>query len=300
MSTPIAYATVIVIWSTTPLAIIWSSETVTPVMAAMLRMMLAAVVGLGLLRWLRIPLPWHGPALKSYLYATLGVYGAMFTTYMAASQLSSGLISLIFGMSPIVSGLLAQFWLGEKAFSPLRWLALLLALSGLGWVLSDGLVIETSALAAVGLMLLAVLLFSISGVLVKGVSVQIHPLAQTVGALCCSIPFYALSWLLMDGQLPDLNGGGRSLAAIIYLGLFGSLVGFVAYYYILQQLAASTVALITLITPVLAISLGSLLNQEPLTLRLIQGSGLICLGLALYQWSGRRLGREVSQPQAAD
>ena len=133
MSTPIAYATVILIWSTTPLAIIWSSETVTPVMAAMLRMALAAVVGLGLLRWLKIPLPWHRPAFKSYLAATLGVYGAMFSTYLAASDLPSGLISLIFGLSPIIAGLLAQLWLGEQAFSPLRWMALLLAVSGLGW-----------------------------------------------------------------------------------------------------------------------------------------------------------------------
>ena len=119
------------------------------------------------------------------------------------------------------------------------------------------------------------------------------PLAQTVGALCCSLPFYFVSWVLIDGQLPDLAAGGRSVAAIIYLGLFGSLLGFVAYYYILQQLSASTVALITLITPVIAISLGNLLNQEPLTAQLIQGSGLICLGLALYQWGGRRLATDL-------
>lgn len=287
MSTPLAYLTVIVIWSTTPLAIVWSSESVSPVMAAMLRMALAALVGHLLLKLLRIELPCHRAALRGYLYATIGVYGAMFSTYMAAAHLPSGLISLIFGLSPMASGLLSQLWLREQGFSPLQWLALLLSVVGLGVVMSDSLVIPASAYPSLLLMLLAVLLFSFSGVLVKGVTRDTHPLAQTVGALWCSVPLYLLSWLLIDGQLPVLETGSRSLWAIVYLGLFGSLLGFVAYFYILKRLSASTVALVTLITPVIAITLGSLLNDEPLTARLIQGGTLICIGLAIYQWGGR-------------
>ncbi|MEH6473053.1 MAG: DMT family transporter [Halopseudomonas sp.] len=296
MSVPSAYMTVIFIWSTTPLAIVWSSESVSPVMAAMSRMLIAALVGHLLLKLLRIPLPLHRTALRGYLYATIGVYGAMFSTYLAASHLPSGLISLIFGLSPMVAGLLSQLWLREQGFTPLRWFALLVSIAGLGLVMSDALVIPSGAYPSVLLMLLAVLLFCISGVLVKGVTRDTHPLAQTVGALWCSFPLYLLSWLLIDGQLPTLEGSTRSLWAIGYLALFGSLLGFVSYFFILKRMSASTVALITLITPVIALALGNLLNDEPLTLRLIQGSGLICIGLAIYNWGDRFRQRSSKTP----
>lgn len=287
MPVHLAYITVIIIWSTTPLAIVWSSESVSPVMAALLRMAIAALVGHLLLRLLRIPLPWTRAALRGYLYATIGVYGAMFCTYMAATQLPSGLISLIFGLSPMVTGLLAQLWLRQQGFTPLRWFSLLLSVTGLGLVMSDALVIPSTAYPAVLLMLLAVLLFSSSGLLVKGVTRDTHPLAQTVGALWCSVPLYLMSWLLIDTQLPTLESSARSLWAILYLALFGSLLGFVCYFFILKRLSASSVALVTLITPVIALLLGSLLNDEPLTARLVQGGGLICIGLAIYQWGDR-------------
>jgi drug/metabolite transporter (DMT)-like permease len=47
-----------------------------------------------------------------------------------------------------------------------------------------------------------------------------------------------------------------------YLGVFGSVIGFMLYYYTLKHLRVSTIALITLITPVTALLLGHYLNGE--------------------------------------
>src|SRR5690606_2335661 len=108
MSVPAAYLAVLVVWSTTPLAVVWSSETVHPVMAAGLRMALAAVLGWLLVRAFRLELPWHKAALRSYSYSVLAVFGAMFCTYLAVAYIPSGLISVLYGLSPMVSGLLGQ------------------------------------------------------------------------------------------------------------------------------------------------------------------------------------------------
>lgn len=283
-SVPLAYITVVVIWATTPLAMVWSSESISPIMAAFSRMALAAVVGTMILGLFSIALPWSLQALRSYAFAVLGIYGAMATTYMAIPYVSSGLISLMFGLSPMISGLLVHFFLRESVLSPLRVVALFISLCGLFRVLSDDVLITEDTLLGVAMLLGAVSLFSISGVLVKGAGKGIHPLAQTVGALWLSLPCYLLSWWLMDGTLPSLEGAGRSIMAIVYLGIGGSLLGFVCYFYILKQLSPATVALITLITPVIALSLGNLLNGEALTPALISGAGLIIMGLALYQW----------------
>ncbi|MCW9051415.1 MAG: EamA family transporter [Motiliproteus sp.] len=289
MSVPIAYLTVIVVWSTTPLTVVWSSESINPIMAAFLRMAIAAVVGSVLLKLWRIPLQVNRTALTNYAYAVLGIYGAMLMCYLASVHIPSGLISLIFGLTPMISGLMARFWLNEPGFTPVRWLALLIALTGLGWVMSDSLVIQGDAMIGVLLLFIAVALFSASGVLIKGTSNDMHPLSQTVGALWLSLPFYLLTWYLMDGQWPQLDPSNRSFWAVLYLAIFGSLLGFVSYFHVLKSLSPTTVALVTLITPVIALSLGNWLNQEPITPTLLQGAALICLGLALYHW-GERLG----------
>ena len=65
------------------------------------------------------------------------------------------------------------------------------------------------------------------------------------------------------------------------------MLGFALYYYIVRHLDAGRVALITLMTPVLALFLGILLNGETVPARVWQGTALIGLGLSLHQWGGR-------------
>ena len=93
-----------------------------------------------------------------------------------------------------------------------------------------------------------------------------------------------MTWLFADGSLVTTDWTMKSIVSIVYLGLIGSLVGFLAYFYVLQKLAASTVALVTMITPVLAISLGAWLNNEAVSFNLILGAFAILAGLGLYQW----------------
>ncbi len=85
MSVPVAYATIIIIWSTTPLGITWSSETLTPISAITIRMLIAALLGFVLVRALNIRLTWTLEAIKVYSSSLLGIYAAMICTYIAAS-----------------------------------------------------------------------------------------------------------------------------------------------------------------------------------------------------------------------
>lgn len=291
---PLSFLAVVLIWSTTPLGIVWSSESVHPTMAVLLRMLIALVLGLLVIIMTKIRLPWNRIAFKLYGFSAIGIVGGMLLSYFAARYLPSGTMSLIFGLSPLISGLLAQKLLNEPKFGPMRILALLLAFTGLGVVCSAKLALGSDSWIGLSLILCAVLLFSLSGVLIKTVHIAIHPIASTVGALLFSTPLFALAWLLFDASLPIDTWSVRSMAAIAYLGVFGSLIGFVAYFYILQHLNASTVALVTLITPVFAMALGAQLNGEAITEALVIGAGLVLGGLGLYQFGDRlrrRLGR---------
>jgi len=287
MKVPIAYLAVVIIWSTTPLGILWSSETVPPAMAVMLRMAIAALLGTLVLLFSRIKLPVSAIALKLYSYSTLGVYGGMMCGYFAASYVTSGFMSLVFGLSPIVSGLLAQKVLNETAFDRSKMIAMATCFLGLSIVCWDKIAVDSDSIIGIGLLLAAMTFFSFSAVMVKSVSINIHPFATTLGTLYCALPLFLITWLVTDGQLNVEQWSSRSLFSIIYLGVFGSLIGFIAYFFVLQRLPTSTVALVTLITPVFAIILGAVFNQEAISQQLVIGAMLITFGLSIYFW-GRR------------
>jgi len=287
MSVPIAYLAVLLIWSTTPLGIVWSSESINPTMAVLLRMLIALILGMIVIKLRSITLPWHKKALKLYSFSALGIFGGMLFSYMAAGYLSSGVLSLVFGLSPVISAILARKILAEPQISLTKKLSMLLSLLGLALVCSDNLTLENDAIYGLIFVLLAVFFFSLSGVLVKSISLAIHPLATTVGALSVATPLFFISWLILDGTLPVEQWQIKSILSTLYLGIFGSLIGFYAYFTVLQKLTASTVTLITLITPVIALTLGASLNGELLNSTLVIGAFLVLLGLSIYHWGDK-------------
>jgi drug/metabolite transporter (DMT)-like permease len=284
MQVSIAYLVVLLIWSTTPLGIVWSSESINPTMAVLLRMLIAVILG-GIIIYIRkINLPWHKQAVRLYAFSALGIFGGMSFSYLAAGYLSSGVLSLVFGLAPAFSAILARRILAEPKISMLRKIAMTLSFLGLGLVCANNLSVSDDSIYGFIFVLIAVFLFSLSAVLVKSVSLAIHPMATTVGALTLSLPLFIINWFLLDGSLDTSGWELRSIWATVYLGVFGSLIGFFAYFFILQRLTASTVALITLITPVIALSLGAVLNNEEIHSQLVFGALLVISGLALYHW----------------
>ncbi|MBT0963696.1 DMT family transporter [Denitromonas iodatirespirans] len=288
MPVSLAYLGVILIWSTTPLAIQWSTQGTGFAFAVFSRMLIGVIVGTALLLAGRIPFPLHRKARLSYLVGGLGLLAGMGFTYWAARHVYSGLISVMFGLSPLVAGVMAAAWLGERSLTRPRLIGAALGVSGLAVIfLHGGTRGGPQALAGLGALLIAVVCYTAAMVWLKRIGDDSPPLATTVGTLSVSLPGFALLWWLTDGTLPDtlpLRAG----AAIVYLGVFGSVIGFALYYYCIRHMEASRVALITLMTPVLALLLGQTLNGEETGPRLWAGTALILTGLAIYQWESLR------------
>lgn len=288
-----AYIGIILIWSTTPLAIKWSAEDVGFLFGVFSRMLLGASICIALLTILGRKLPLHRRALHAYLAGGLGVFGSMLCVYWAAQYIPSGLISVLFGLTPIVTGLIAAIFLGEKAFTPSRLLGIALGLTGLVVIFAQRLNFGDHLIWGVAGILLAVVLHSTSGVWVKNIGANMSALEVTTGSLLFSAPLYFLIWLIFDGQLPA-NISTRAVAAIFYLGVFGSVFGFLMYFYVLKHMEASRTALVTLVTPVLALFIGHQFNHEVLNVDVWLGSACILSGMLLYQW-GPKLDAFCSQ-----
>lgn len=284
MSVPVAYLGIILIWSTTPLAIQWSTQGTGFAFAVFARMLIGAVLAALLLGAWRIGLPLHAKARRSYLAGGLGTFGAMTLTYWGARHIHSGLISVLFGLTPLMTSVLAALWLREKALTALRVIGMILGVAGLATIFAHGEGAgDAQANAGLAALVLAVFFYSASLVWLKRIDDDSHALATTAGTLAVSLPLFGLVWWFTEGSVPvDLPV--RTEAAIAYLGIFGSVLGFALYYYVIRHLEAGSVALITLVTPVLALLLGQVLNGEEIGPRVWLGAGLITAGLLLHQW----------------
>ena len=290
MSVPAAYLGIVLIWATTPLAIKWSGEQGGFLLGVTLRMTIGYVVCLLLMRMLRIEFPWHRQARYSYLAAGLGVFGAMLSVYWGAQYIPSGLVSVLFGLSPILIGVFATYWLGEQRFSPGKLFGIVLAICGLALIFLPGGSLEQIAPQGVLAVLMAVTFHSLSAVWVKRIGGELHPMSINSGALSIAVPLYLLVWLVFDGRMPE-SISERALGSILYLALFGTVLGFNLYFYVMKRVSAAVLSLVTLITPVLALLIGNLLNGESITPQVWLGAAAILLGLLSFQWGGMMLRR---------
>ncbi len=289
MSIPAAYTAVIVIWSTTPLAIQWSAQGAGFSFAVAARMLIGLAVCLLVVGATRTALPLDAPARRLYAASGLSLCVSMLLTYWGALHIPSGLISVIFGLSPLVTGVFAALWLGERTLTPQRISGLAIALAGL-WLIfgqpwpgdADARLGTAAVLGGMGVQALGL-------VWVKRLNVGASALATTTGSLGVAVPLFVLVWLVADAGAFPAGITARAGWAIVYLGVLGSVVGFTLYYYMIKRLDAGRVALITLVTPVSALLLGQAFNAETIPLAGWAGIALIGAGLVLYEW--RALGQ---------
>lgn len=281
-SANIAYISVIAIWATTPLAIKWSSDSLSPIAAVSSRMLLAFVCGtfLTLLFTRRVPL--QSKNYKLYFVASLGLFPNMPLVYWGAQFIPSGLVSVIFALSPFLIGAASILLLGENPFNLRRVLSLFTAIFGLSLIFLDQLKFGEHAIWGISAMLISTTLFATSSVLVKKLSADVDAIEQTLGALAFSLPGLLLCWFFIDGAVPD-KLSMTSVLSITYLAIFGSLLGFVAFFYVIQKLPVAAVSVIPLMPPVLALLLGYLLNDEILNQSIILGTSFIIGSLAIYE-----------------
>ncbi len=287
MSVPLAYIGVIIIWSTTPLAIKWSGGDSGFLFGVTARMLIGLLVSSLLMMLVsRRSLPWDALARKTYLVAGIAIYGAMLSVYWASQYISSGFISVIFGLNPIITGIMAALWLNERSLTPAKIFGVILGFVGLMVIFSQAVNVGNHAAIGIAGVCLSVLLHSSSSVWFKKLDTNLTALEITHGGLLVSVPLYLLTWFILQGAWPE-HFSQRGLGSIVYLGIFGSVLGFVLFFYILKHVDVSRVSLITLITPVIALFLGYALNNEVLNTGIWSGTALIMLGMSFYQWSDK-------------
>ncbi|WP_192455044.1 DMT family transporter [Acinetobacter oleivorans] len=289
----LTYALLVFIWATTPLAIVWSVSDLHLMWALLLRFFIALPLAVIILLILRTPFPTHRQAVHSYIAGSFSLIGSQIFTYAATQYLSSGMIALMFGLAPIMAGLIGRFAFGQQLYK-LQWLGMAIAVSGLAIIcLSDA--NQHVHPFGIVLMLISVFVYSFSIFWVKKVNAQIQPMAQATGSILvssifasCFIPFI---WQYAPTHLPE----AKSLFALIYTVLMASLVAMFCYFKLIQNIQPTTLSLTTVITPMLAMMIGAALNHEQLSIMVFVGALIILSGLFLYFYKDIQANRNFAQ-----
>jgi drug/metabolite transporter (DMT)-like permease len=293
---------VVLIWATTPLTIQWSSDSLSFIAAVLLRMSFALSLGLVINAVLGRKLFAHPQVWRVYAAGAIGIFPNMPVVYWSAQYIPSGMVAVVFAMSPFVTGLMTLVLLKQNPFTVKRVAALALALVGLQVIFYHQFQFDMRAAYGIAGILLSCFFFSFSSVLVKKMDtgIGVDAFNQALGTVLFALPGLLLSWWYLDGQIPA-NVSTKSLVSVGYLSVFGSLIGAGLFFYVLARMSASAVSLITFMTPILALMLGAWAGKETLSWQLWLGAALVMVALLLYLdlsadgWMMSRLRRSAWQ-----
>jgi drug/metabolite transporter (DMT)-like permease len=280
----IALLVVWVVWGSTYLAMRIVVSEMPPLPAAGTRFFLAgtimALVALVVDRR-------HGwPARRQVLdYSLIGVLllsvGNSLVMW-AEKTVPSGIAALIVATVPLWILLLDGLRPGGEPWTARVWIGTVVGLAGVALVARPQGEVGTAHWVSIVGLQVATLSWTIGSLYAQAVPKRL-PLASAaaIEMLAGSLVIFAASrlfgedWSRMAGATPRAWGG------VGYLVVFGSLVGFTAFAFCLNELPATTVGTYAYVNPVVAVALGALVLDEPLTPGLLTGGLLIVASVAL-------------------
>jgi len=276
----LTYGLLVFIWATTPLAIVWSVSDLHPMWALVLRFFIALPLAIVVLLILKVRFPVDKVSILSYIAGSLSLIGSQIFTYAATAYLSSGLIALMFGLAPIMAGLIGRFGFQQK-LALLQWLGMAVSIIGLGLICLSDSQNHVQPLG-IGLMIVSVFAYSLSIFLVKKINANIQAMAQATGSILVStlIAILVVPWIWQ--YAPTQMPSAKSLLALFYTVIMASLIAMFCYFKLVQNLKPTTLSLTTVMTPLLAILIGAFLNDEQLSVQVFVGASIVLFGLLLY------------------
>ena len=287
----IAYLLVCTVWGSTYLAIRIGVGHLPPFLFAGVRFLVAGLLlgGLAMLAGVRLP----ARARDWRTLAITGVFllvGGNAVVVWSEQYVASGMASVFVAAMPLWAALFEALVPGGKTVLTWR-LGVGLALGFLGSALLAG--VTTHELLTAGLrgpiaLTLASASWAMGSVYWKRHPTQVSPYAAAAVQMAIGGGLLtALGLALGEGPAWHLEGAG--LGAIAYLVVFGSIVGYTAYAYALEHASATIVGTYAYVNPVVAVLLGWLVLQEPVTARMLAAMGLI-LGAVLWIQLASRVG----------
>jgi drug/metabolite transporter (DMT)-like permease len=277
-----AYVVVSTVWGSTWLAMKIGLETVPPFFAAGLRFLVASAILYGVIRVRGLKVDFSGDARRVYL--TLGVFSFFIPfalSYWGQRTIPSGLGSILFAVYPFSVALFSRLMLPAEKLDRYKVLGILLAFIGLVAIFSGDLTVsDERALAGMLAVLASAILAGYSLVVIKKYGQPMNPFVMNfVGMAIGTVLLLALA--LAVEPVASVAWSWTGVCSILFLALFGSVLAFVSYYWLLKRMDAVYLSLTSFINPVVAVTLGAAVLGEALEENVFAGAALVMAGILL-------------------
>lgn len=283
------YILICLIWGTTWLAIKLSIFTLPPFFSAGIRFAIASLLILAILKFRGYKYRFDMKETIFLLLVGLGSFSIPYgLVYWAEGRVSSGLTAVTFAVMPFFAAVLSRYYIKDERFTFWKVFGILLGFAGLVVIFGRDLRIGSIG-AATGILavVLSAFLNAVVAVAVKKHGYHIDPvfinlIPMSLGA----VTLLAASFFMEDWG--GFKFDTSTVLAILYLAVFGSVLAFVIYFYLLKHISVVLLSMTSFITPILAIASGALVLGEKFPPGTLLGSAMILIGVLFMNLYGER------------
>ena len=283
----LAYATVSIVWGSTYLAIRIGVLEMPPFWMAGMRLLIASLIlfAFALIRGHRLPNDiriWGWLLLSGILILGIAL-GGMF---WAEQYLDSGLAAFLACMSPLMMALYGSIGTEGDHLSVKLLLGMIIGLAGVAILVDPHWTTVAGRNSLIAVLVIAIGSHAWSGgsVMAKRTLKEVPPLVSSaVHSMAGALFLLFLDLVTRGGSWP--HAPARAWWSLGYLIIFGSVIAYSAYIYLITHMAPAKAGTFTYFNPVVAVILGWLVLHEPITPRILLGGSVILLGLFIIRRS---------------
>ena len=276
----LAYGALCFIWGSTWLAIRIGLESLTPIFSAGVRFTLASVLVFVLMRIKGITLQTDKASMR--LYFLMGFFSFVIPfglVYWAEQFVPSGMAAVLFAVYPFWVVIFSYLRMKEEQIGFYKIFGTILGFVGIVVIFSDSFKGDLSDY------LIGMFAVVISGTMQAWIAISIkkfghhlHPLSMNfLPMVIAGISMTAIGIFAEDISTIKINE--NAVLSILYLAVFGSVVTFTSFYWLIKHMNIVILSLLAFITPVVALVLGYLLYDEVLSTRHFIGTALVLTGV---------------------
>ena len=276
----LAFFAIYIVWGTTFLAIRVAVEELPPLFAAGARFFVAGVLLYAFMRFKGESAPtarqWRSLGIMALLMF-VAEYGPLF---WAEKYVPSGVVSVLAATLPIITLILEMLILRQQRMRPMLAVATVLGFVGVAVLLIPG-GKQHLALVPCLAILAGATTWSLGSVLTRSMNLPAsRPLTAGASMMLGGAMLLALS--AGFGEMhPFPHITLRAAGALLYLIVFGSLLAFTAFVWLLAHMPATRVASHAYVNPIVAVALGYFMAGELITARILAGTALVLISVFL-------------------
>jgi drug/metabolite transporter (DMT)-like permease len=274
------YALTCMIWGSTWLAIRIGLESIPPIISAGYRFTLASILIFGVVSLRKIKIQTDEMAVRLYLamafFSFIIPYGLI---YWAEQFVPSGLTAILYAVYPFSIAIFSFFMIPSEKIGINKIIGIIISFTGLYLIFSESFTGNINnyiiGLAAV---LISAVMQSAVAVSIKKYGHHLHPLSMNFYPMLIAGVVLTAFGFITERQLRIIYDY-KAVFSVFYLALFGSLITFTSYYWLIKRVNIIIVSLITFITPIIALFLGWFFYSEQLSVHQLAGCLLVLIGL---------------------